>query len=287
MIRTNKDKLPIVSVCGQTQHPTAKYPGYYVGYDGQGRILAGTGGITYNYFIGDICTGIAGDHIEPGCSTYNPDPKCNAAYNLLSCVGNEAVVISGEAKGEKGYVVGTHGGVEHVMIAFSADTLAKLTLSDQFMIRSCGQGLRLLDHDDVHVFNLDPDLLEKMDIREEGKTVIIKVAKIIPACLMGSGLGASTLQSGDYDIMMHDQETVDRLGLMDLRFGDLVAIEDHYGLNGPDYRQGAMTIGVIVHSDSFSSGHGPGVCAIMTSAGHLKAEIDASANLKKYLQFAK
>ncbi len=34
-------------------------------------------------------------------------------------------------------------------------------------------------------------------------------------------------------------------------------IEDHDNKNGPHYKQGAVSIGVIVHSDSFTSGHGP------------------------------
>lgn len=287
MIKTNKDKLPIVSLVGMTEHPKMRQPGYYVGYDGQGRILAGTGGITYNYTIGDVCVGIAGDHIEPGCSTYNPDDRSNAAYNILSCIGNIATVLNGEAKGAKGYVIGTHGGVEHVMIVFEKETLEKLTLDDRFLVKSVGQGLELTDHPDIKVFNIDPSLLEKLEIEENGKELKIKVAKIVPAHLMGSGLGSSTLKSGDYDIMMHDLSEVERLALSDLRFGDLVAIEDHYAFNGPDYLKGACSIGVIVHSDSFSSGHGPGVCVFMSAKENLHPEIAPDANLKKYLHFEK
>ena len=104
MLKTNRANLPIIAIEGQTQHPSMHLPGYYVGFDGKGRILPGVGGITYNYFIGDSCMGIVGDHIEPGCSTYNPNEKFNNAYNTLACVGNAVKIISGEAKGETGYV---------------------------------------------------------------------------------------------------------------------------------------------------------------------------------------
>lgn len=289
MLKTNRNQLPRIAVEGQTQHPGMRLPGYYVGFDGKGRILPGTGGITYNYFIGDCCMGIMGDHIEPGCSTYNPNEKFNGAYNTLSCVGNIAKVISGDAKGDIGFVTGTHGGVDHVMIAFSAATLEKLTMDDRFQIQACGQGLQLVNHPDVHVMNTDPDLIDNMNlmVNDEGQ-VEVKVAKIIPAHLMGSGLGSQAMTCGDYDIMLHDQTEVERLGLQDLRFGDIVAITDHFSLNGPDYLTGAITIGTIVHSDSYSSGHGPGVCVMLTAKDHkIKPIIDKNANLINYLDFIK
>lgn len=44
-----------------------------------------------------------------------------------------------------------------------------------------------------------------------------------------------------------------------------------------------MSIGVIVHSDSFSSGHGPGVTVIATSKnGKITPVITDQANLKNY-----
>ncbi len=288
MLKTNRDRLPIIAIEGQTQHPSMRLPGYYVGFDGKGRILPGVGGITYNYAIGDCCMGIVGDHIEPGCSTYNPDEKFNNAYNTLACVGNVVHAISGAAKGSTGFVTGTHGGVDHVMVAFSSTVLEKLTMNDQFQIRACGQGLALVDHEDVHLMNMDPDLLDKMDLQEVDGHIEVKVAKIIPAYLMGSGLGSQAMTCGDYDIMLHDPKEVERLGLNELRFGDIVAITDHFSLNGPDYLTGAVTIGTIVHSDSYSSGHGPGVCVMMTAKDHKIVPIlDEKANLKTYLGFIK
>ena len=84
---------------------------------------------------------------------------------------------------------------------------------------------------------------------------------------------------------MHDTKEVERLGLKELRFGDIVAIEDHYATYGPDYLKGAVSIGVIVHSDSYSSGHGAGVSIIMSSRENLGYTISEKANLKNYLNF--
>ena len=127
-----------------------------------------------------------------------------------------------------------------------------------------------------------------MELEPEGDTIKVKVAKIIPAYLMGSGLGSQAMTCGDYDIMLHDPQEIERLGLNELRFGDIVAITDHFSLNGPDYLKGAVTIGTIVHSDSYSSGHGPGVCVLMCAKDHkIIPVVDKNANLKTYLGFEK
>ena len=67
-MQTNKASLPVMSVQGKVDHPIMSGNGYRVGYDGYGRIPMATGGIIYNYKIGDSCRGIAGDHLEPGVS---------------------------------------------------------------------------------------------------------------------------------------------------------------------------------------------------------------------------
>lgn len=78
-MQTNKASLPVMSVQGKVDHPIMSGNGYRVGYDGYGRIPMATGGIIYNYKIGDSCMGIAGDHIEPGVSLKNPVEKENNA----------------------------------------------------------------------------------------------------------------------------------------------------------------------------------------------------------------
>lgn len=79
---------------------------------------------------------------------------------------------------------------------------------------------------------------------------------------MGSGLGANTCHSGDYDIRLFDSHVVKKHRLSTLRFGDIVAIVDADHSYGRRYYEGAISIGIIVHSDSTMSGHGPGVTTL-------------------------
>ena len=68
MLKTNGDRLPVLSVKGRISAPTASYPGK-IDQDGRVFVLPGTGGITYNAKIGDPACGWAADHLEPGVST--------------------------------------------------------------------------------------------------------------------------------------------------------------------------------------------------------------------------
>jgi hypothetical protein len=287
MIRTNRDKLVIVSVQGVVA-PHVRRQAFRIDADGVPFVLPGVGGITYNVRVGDSAFGWAGDHVEPGVSTaadYDKrgDQK-NRAYNVLACIGNKARVISGDAKGAEGVVTGHHGGIEHVLIDFDDEATGKLAIDDKILIRACGQGLRLLDYPDVKMFNLDPDLLDLIRIEEAGTKLRVGVAAVIPAVFMGSGIGSSDVASGDYDITTTDKAEIERLGIDKLRFGDIVALEDCDNLFGRSYRQGAMSIGVVVHSDCLVAGHGPGVATIMTTAKPIiEPVIDDTANIGHYL----
>lgn len=100
--------------------------------------------------------------------------------------------------------------------------------------------------------------------------------------MMGSGIGASSSASTDYDIMASNPED---LGVKDLRLGDLVAIQDHdnsYGVG--KYKKGAVSIGVVVHSACVSAGHGPGVVVIVTGDGSkIVPEVVERSNISDYL----
>ena len=285
MLRTNADRLVKLSVQGQIT-PPSRNGAYRVDREGVPFVLPGTGGISYNVKVGHPAFGWAGDHVEPGVSTAaSIDERGsgkNQAYNTLACVGNEAVVVSGEAKGARGVVTGMHGGIEHVLIDFADEVLDKLIIEDKILIRSYGQGLQLLDYPGVTVRNLDPDLLGKLGIKEKGGKLWVPVAAKVPARLMGSGLGSPSTASGDYDITTADQEEIKSLGLDQLKFGDLVALEDSDNRFGRSYRRGALTVGIIVHSDCLLAGHGPGVTTLLTSVdGSLDVTVDPHANLDR------
>ncbi|GAI88718.1 unnamed protein product, partial [marine sediment metagenome] len=217
MLRTNKDKLVMISIQGRVSYPVRKGP-YRITYDGKPVVVPGVGGITYNIKVGDCAFGWEADHVEPGVSTVVNEEKRdkgpNCAYNILACMGNQARVVSGEAKGALGVVTGHHGGIEHVLIDFAQETLEKLCIEDKILVKAYGQGLKLLDYPDIKVFNLDPSLLEKMNIKEIGdSTINVPVTCEIPAKLMGSGLGSDNVASGDYDITTADKKMVKKYKL--------------------------------------------------------------------------
>lgn len=293
MLKLNLDKLVKVAVVGEVASPLQR-PGYQVSHDGQPYNLPSVGGITYNVKIGDLVTGWIGDHIEPGVSTYNKENKDgrnsseNIGYNTLACIGNEAKLISGQAKGHKGVVTGMHGGIEHVLLDFPDNVLAKIAYGDKAQITAFGLGLAVEDFPDIKMFNLDPALLLKINPKIVDGKIQMPVVVKIPPYLMGSGLGAGPVSSGDYDITMADEKTNKKLGLDKLKFGDLVAISDTDNSFGRTYRPGAVTIGVVVHSDCVLAGHGPGVTTIMTSrSGKIEPEINKDANIGYYLKIGR
>lgn len=291
-LRTNEEKLVRIAVQGRIAN-AAQFGEFEIAHDGRPFCLPSVGGIVYNVKTGDCAFGWEGDHIEPGVSAVLDEEKrssrANMGFNFLACVGNKARVVSGAAKGAEGVVTGHHGGVEHVTIDFEAKTLAQLTLEDKILIEGFGQGLKLPDFPDIKIFNLDPSVLHQMPLRSLGSGKLeIGVTAIVPAELMGSGMGHNNIGTGDCDIMTHDEGTVKRLKLENLRLGDLVAVIDHDHSFGRTFRKGAVTLGIVVHSNSTLPGHGPGVSTLMTSPkGHLKPVIDSKANLAILLKIGK
>jgi len=279
----------MLSVVGEITNPSMR--GYRISHDGRPLLLPGVGGISYNLRVGDPAMGWVADHAEPGVSVRNVAkdredlPPANSGLNFLACVGNEATVLSGDAKGKTGVVTGKHGGIEHVLVDFPPEVLEKLQIGDKIGIKSYGTGLSALDHPDVRVMNLDPRILDKMPIKAKKGSLTVGVTHAVPAAVMGSGLGADTCYRGDYDIQLFDEKTVQEHGLDDLRLGDLVAILDTEHSYGRVYRPGALSIGIVVHSDCVTSGHGPGVTTLFTSADSqaLRYTISSKANIADFL----
>lgn len=289
--QVNHDELVAVSVTGQIAHPVGRANPYRIGYDGVPRVLPGTGGIVVNKRIGDLCVGLAGDHIEPGVALHNngrevigPRDGPNNALLTYACVGNLARVISGPCEGAVGLVTGKHGGVNHVLVDFPTEVLLRLRIGDRVQILSHGQGLRLPQHREVEVLNCAPRLLARWGLQEREGRLHVPVTHLVPSRVMGSGLGKNTAWRGDYDIQLGDRATRQRFRLGSLRFGDFVAITDADVRRGPAYRTGRITIGVVIHGDSTVSGHGPGVTALITGpASVLKPRRDENANLAQVM----
>lgn len=284
MLKTNVDKVVMQSVQGKIHHPISPASPYRISHEGFPQVLPATGGITYNVKVGDSAMGWACDHVEPGVSIRNENTSENAALNALSCIGNEARVVSGDAKGARGFVTGTHGGIEHVIIHFNKEDMENMAVDDKILVKAWGQGFKLEDYPEIKVMNIDPNLFLKLGITEENGKIKVPVAAKVPPYLMGSGIGASSSFSGDYDIMTADWDEIVKNGLDKLRFGDIVLLEDCDNTFGRGYLKGSVSIGVVIHSDCIKMGHGPGVTTIMTCKKSLiEGVISEKANIADYM----
>jgi hypothetical protein len=285
--RINRRDLVVQAVVGEITNPVGRTNPYRIGNDGVPRILPGPGGIVLNRRIGDQCVGLAGDHVEPGASIRNnerghtgaPDGP-NLALMTSACVGNTARVVTGPCRGAKGIVTGKHGGVNHVLIDFDTRTLCNLNIGDRIQVYSCGLGLQLLDYPDIAVSNCSPGLLRRWNPNGRGGALEVRVTTVLPAAIIGSGLGQYTVCRADFDIELFDPGIRRRFGLERLRFGDLVCVRGGDSRFGFSLRNGRTTIGVIAHSDSTVSGHGPGIVALLTGpASRIRPLFDPGANI--------
>jgi hypothetical protein len=268
--RINARELVATTVAGQITNPVVGASPYRVGRDGVLRVLPGTGGIVLNRRVGDRAVGLAGDHIEPGVSIRNSDTElgarpnaANQALMAFSCIGNLARVTTGPALGAVGTVIGKHGGINHLIVDFPLEVRRALRIGDRLQIAALGQGLRLRDAPGVRALNLAPRLLARWGVRVRSGIVEAPVTHLVPAGLIGSGLGRPDGVLGDFDIQLSDPHTNRRQRLDTLRFGDIVAVVSLDARFGPTRRRGFVTIGVVVHSDSTVAGHGPGVTPLL------------------------
>jgi hypothetical protein len=283
-IRTNQANLIVTAVDGVVQPTSGR--DYSVTYDGRPWLDVGMASINYNVSLGDPTYGWAqGDHVEPDVTIQGrdrPSPS-ECAVAILACIGNEAEVITGEAKGGKGYYIGRHAGSDD-KVWFPKDVVEKLALNDKVQVKAKGVGLKIEGFEDVRVNKMSPELLAKMGITIEGDELVVPVVMEVPGHIMGSGLGGPSVEYIDYDIQTTCPEVVEELGLKRLRLGDVVAIRDHFDYWGRGRYEGAVTIGTVIHGFSEMAGHGPGLNPILSALpGRIKTIIDPQANTAYYL----
>jgi hypothetical protein len=280
----------MITVMGQACSPLSPENPYRIGQDGTPRILPGTGGIVPSHRVGDPCVRLAADHVEPGVSIryeqrIRGGDGANQALQTYSCVGNWAVVTSGRCAGQRGVVTGKHGGVDTVLVDFPTEVMMRMALGDRIQVYAYGLGLKLLDHPQVEVLNASPRLIARWGLQHGRGPLVAPVTHVVPAKIMGSGLGRNSALRGDYDIQLFDQEVARQYGLNSLRFGDLVAIENADNRFGRSYSGGYVSIGVIIHSDSTVAGHGPGVVTLLTGRReHLGYRRSGEANIAGLLE---
>ncbi len=279
-LATNEDRLVTLGIEATISHPTQS-PSYAVDADGRPMIRPGMAGVCYNTRVGDRVFGWAADHLEPGVSAGHPQPRRYQALQFLACVGNRVRVTSGPAKGAEGVVTGKHA---YVLIDFPQAILDQLAPGDRLLVRAHGQGLRVLDFPSIVTRSCSPALLHAMPLRRTpAGALAVPVVAELPAYVMGAGIGMSS-EWANCDVMLTHPDTIGRLGLGNLRMGDVVAMRDQDHRFGRGYRGGMCAIGIVAHGIGVIPGHGTGVITIMSGpAESFAPEPVAAANIRDYL----
>jgi hypothetical protein len=284
LFKTNQDRLIVTAVQGVIQPPSGR--AFRVTWDGKPKLTIGTASINYSVSIGDPCYGWVADHVEPDVTIQGRDKEVpsDCALAVLACIGNEAKVVTGEAKGARGIYLGRHAGSDD-LVWFPQEVLPKLALEDKVQIKTQGVGLQIAGFEDVTLNKLSPRLLGNMGITVETGYLVVPVVREVPGWILGAGAGYDpSVETVDYDIQTTCPDVVEELGLKALRLGDVIAIRDHYDAWGRGRYVGAITIGVIIHGWSELGGHGPGVDPIIAALpGRIKLRIDPNANIAYYL----
>jgi len=286
MIKTNKDWLVKQVVMGQVSHPRLG-AGYSTTFEGKAKIVPGTAGIKLNFRVGDCAYGWIADHLEPGVNIQNRgSPREFSALNAFACIGNEAKIVSGDAKGSIGVVTGKHGWTS-TFVDFPQEVLSKLAIDDRVQVVGWGVGLAVEGMEGIRIMSLSPSFFEAMGVKLVDSCLGIPVVAEVEGRMMGSGMGGGSggiSDLGDFDIQSTCPELTEKYGLSKIRSGDLVAIEDMLCHYARGIYQGAITIGIVSHAASEHTGHGPGVNPLISAfPGRVKPIIDPRANIAYYL----
>jgi hypothetical protein len=235
--------------------------------------------------VGDSAFGWLADLVQPGVSIRASAEPANQALNVLSCVGNEAIVVSGQATGARGTVIGKSGRfAEHVIVHFAKETLEQLAIDDRVLVRAYGRSLTLTDYPDVQLKSISPRLLDALEVEPDAPgTIAVPVTGEVPAFLIGAGSGLMH-ESGCIQIQTDHDRALAEHGLDELRLGDVVAVRDYDSRWGNGYLKDAVCVGVVVHGDSPRAGYGPGLTVLMAStANRIRPVLRGTRNIAELL----
>jgi hypothetical protein len=268
MIATNEDRLIAISVAGDIVAPRMPpLPGmpHVIGRDGRAVILPALGSIVYNVRVGDAALGWAAENVHPGVSIKNREDGAHVALHTLACVGNDAVVMTGDARGATGTVTGKSGRwSEHVIVHFPQEVLERLAIGERILVKAHGTGLQFPEAPSIVTKNLSPRLAAAWGLMARAGVLHIPVVAVVPPELMGAGSGLSS-DGGVLDIQTGEPQLLAASGLTHLKLGDLVAFQDCDATVNSGYHAGAVTVGVVSQGDSCRAGYGPGVTILLTA----------------------
>ena len=287
IVQTNEDKLVVVSVAGAVVHPS--FPGlpaepYRLAADGTPFLLPTYGGIVYNVSVGDSAFGWMADCVQPGVSIHYGSELGNRGLNVFACVGNDAVMMTGEGKGTRGVVTGKSGRFsEHVIVHFPKEARSRFAVGDRVVIRAQGVGMAVEGFSGMRLKSLSPKLFRALAPEVTEDKLRIPVVARVPAHLLGAGAGL-TSEGGSLHMQTTDKEAVAAAGLGNLRLGDIVALEDYDSRYQHGYLRGAIGIAVVGQTDGPRAGYGPGMTLLMTDAnGAIEPVLASGTNLVSLL----
>jgi hypothetical protein len=287
MIATNEQLLIAISAAGEIVAPRMPaLPGmpHVLSREGRALIVPSLGSIVYNVRVGDPALGWVAENVHPGVSIKNREEGAHVALHTLACVGNDAVVMSGDAKGAAGAVTGKSGRwSEHVIVHFPASVIERLGIGDRILVRTLGVGLQFVQAPGIVTKNLSPRLVAAWGMASRSGVLEVPVVAVVPPELMGAGSGLSS-DSGVLDIQTGDPELLKASGLAGLRLGDIVAFQDCDATFNSGYHKGAISVGVVSQGDSYRAGFGPGVTLLLTSRdGAIRPLVQPGVNIASLL----
>jgi len=228
--------------------------------DGRLQVRPGQGGVALGLALGSPAGGWVADHLEPGVSLSHPDPAANSALQTLACVGNRVTMVDGPAAGAEGFVFGKHGAV---LAMFAGADLARTAPGEWAVVVAEGVGLAVEGEPDFVCHSCSPQLLERLLVgRDSEGRLRVLIRRVLPAETAAAGIGMPVWR---FNMDLHvDQEPFAEL-TRDLRFGDIVAVQDQDHRFGRQYRKDWLCVGVIAHGVSIAGGHGFGLMTLLTA----------------------
>ena len=287
-LTTNAADLVAVSVMGQVANPSLSgLPAEPYRLDAQGRAVpvADLWRHRLQCHRGRQRLRLVGRLRAPSVSIAHPDANKNRGLNVFACVGNEALIASGAAKGARGVVTGKSGRFsDQVIVHFDMETRRSIAVDDCILVKSEGVGLSLPECPDVAFKSLSPALFDKLPKRMEDGVLKIGVVATVPPHMVGAGAGL-TSEGGSLHMQSTDRAELSAHGLDQLRLGDVVAIADTDSRYNHGYLRGAMSIGIVGQTDGPRAGYGPGMTVVMTApAGQLGAFHAPGTNIADLLE---
>jgi hypothetical protein len=142
-----------------------------------------------------------------------------------------------------------------------------------------GRGMRVEGLTQVACHSLGPKLWSAWAPMVRDGRLALRVTRVLPPEVVGMGSGRVSAVTS---IALQRDGAGD--SLEGLRLGDLVAIRDWDATYYTGYREGALTVGVVVCGDSPVLGNGPGVTLLVSAADDaLVPDVDSRANIAELL----